>query len=130
MRSPCTDAAIAELRAAGVYDYELVRGGKHWQVQWALKDGARRFYVLPGTPSDWRSARNVRADIRRLLKADGLILAADPAGGATTTAVADPCATTRSAGADCRCPGGEGRWLSLTNPKIAWSQVVSDYEQG
>ncbi len=49
MRSPCTDAAIAELRAAGVYDYELVRGGKHWQVQWALKDGARRFYVLPGT---------------------------------------------------------------------------------
>ena len=73
MRSPCTDAAIAELRAAGVYDYELVRGGKHWQAQWARKDGARRFYVLPGTPSDWRSARNVRADIRRLLKADGLI---------------------------------------------------------
>ena len=78
MRSPCTDAAIAELRAAGVYDYELVRGGKHWQVQWALKDGARRFYVLPGTPSDWRSARNVRADIRRLLKVDGLILSAEP----------------------------------------------------
>jgi hypothetical protein len=78
MRSPCIDAAIAELRAAGVYDYELVRGGKHWQVQWVVKDGVRRFYALPGTPSDWRSARNVRADIRRLLKADDLITAPDP----------------------------------------------------
>ena len=48
MRSPCTDAAIAELRAAGVYDYELVRGGKHWQVQWARKDGARRFVCAAG----------------------------------------------------------------------------------
>jgi hypothetical protein len=30
-------------------------------------------YVLPSTPSDFRSAANVRADIRRILKADGML---------------------------------------------------------
>jgi hypothetical protein len=78
MRNPCIEAAIAELRDAGVYDYELARGGKHPQIHWGA-NGARRFYALPGTPSDWRSVQNVRADIRRILKADGCIPAAEPA---------------------------------------------------
>ena len=44
-----------------LYDYELVRGGKHWQVQWARKDGARRFYVLPGTP--WIGDQRVTCEL-------------------------------------------------------------------
>ena len=38
-------------------------------------NGARRFYIVPGTPSDRRSAQNVRSGIRRILKADGRITA-------------------------------------------------------
>jgi hypothetical protein len=76
LRNPCIDAAIAELRAVGVYDYKLARGGKHPQLHWGF-NGARRFYVLPGTPGDWRSVKNVRSEIRRILRADGLITTPD-----------------------------------------------------
>jgi hypothetical protein len=74
VRNPCLDAAIAELRDAGVYDYEVAHGGRHPQIHWSY-NGARRFYIVPGTPSDRRSAQNVRSGIRRILKADGLITA-------------------------------------------------------
>jgi hypothetical protein len=76
LRNPCIDAAIAELRAVGVYDYKLARGGKHPQLHWGI-NGARRFYVLPGTPGDWRSVKNVRSEIRRILRTDGLITTPD-----------------------------------------------------
>jgi hypothetical protein len=74
MRNPCIDAAITELRKAGIYDYEIAQGGKHPQIHWGA-NGTRRFYAVPGTPSDVRSVHNVRADIRRLLRADGLAAA-------------------------------------------------------
>jgi hypothetical protein len=77
MRNPCIDAAITELRKAGIYDYEIAHGGKHPQVHWGA-NGTRRFYAVPGTPSDVRSAHNVRADIRRMLRADGLTAAPKP----------------------------------------------------
>jgi hypothetical protein len=75
MSDECLDAAIAVLRSAGVYDYRLVRGSKHLQIHWEA-NGAPRFYVLPGTPGDWRSVHNVRAEIRRMLRDDGLLEAA------------------------------------------------------
>jgi hypothetical protein len=31
-------------------------------------------YSMPLTPSDWRSPNNVRADIRRILREDGLLV--------------------------------------------------------
>jgi hypothetical protein len=69
----CLNAAIAALKEAGVYDYQLVRGGKHLQIHW--KYGLEpRFYVLPVTPGDWRSVHNVRAEVRRMLRADGLLV--------------------------------------------------------
>jgi hypothetical protein len=37
-----------------------------------VNGGALRIYSIPGTPSDVRSPLNVRADIRRLLRADGV----------------------------------------------------------
>jgi len=71
-RNPCVDAAVAALKEGGVFDPQIVPGGKHLQVRWSHR-GGQRFYALPATPSDWRSPLNVRSDIRRMLKADGLI---------------------------------------------------------
>jgi hypothetical protein len=73
MSNPCLDAAIAALKEAGVYDYRLAPGGKHLQLHWEV-NGAARFYALPNTPSDWRSSHNVRAEVRRMLKADGALV--------------------------------------------------------
>ena len=47
VRNPCLDAAIAELRDAGVYDYEVAHGGRHPQIHWS-HNGARRFYIVRG----------------------------------------------------------------------------------
>ena len=58
MRNPCLEIALVELESAGIRGIERTYGGKHPQ--------------LPGTPSDVRSPLNVRADIRRLLRADGV----------------------------------------------------------
>jgi hypothetical protein len=65
MRNPCLEIALRELEAVGIRDVEQVRGGKHWQL---------RVYSLPGTPSDWRSSHNVRAEVRRMLREDGLLV--------------------------------------------------------
>ena len=73
MRNPCLDAALAELDAAGVRDYQLARGGKHLQVRWSVAGGVLRKMTIPGSPSDWRSPQNTRRDVRRLLREDGLI---------------------------------------------------------
>jgi hypothetical protein len=73
MSNQCLDAAIATLKEAGVYDCQLSRGGKHLQIHWAA-NGALRFYVLAGTPGDWRSVHNTKAEVRRMLKADGLLV--------------------------------------------------------
>jgi hypothetical protein len=70
-RNTCIDAVIVELRAVGI-DFEIVRGGKHVQVHWS-SNGARRFYVVPATSSDWRAVQNARAGIRRILRKEGLL---------------------------------------------------------
>src|SRR6516165_12229007 len=36
MRNACLDAALAELDAAGIRDYQLARGGKHLQLRWTV----------------------------------------------------------------------------------------------
>ena len=72
MRNPCLDAALAELDAVGIRDYQLARGAKHLQLRWAVA-GVLRMMTIPGSPSDWRSPQNTRRDMRRLLREDGLI---------------------------------------------------------
>jgi hypothetical protein len=74
MRNACVDAALGELEAAGVRDIEQARGGKHLQLRWRVNGHDLRLYSLPCTPSDVRSSRNVRADIRRLLREDGVLV--------------------------------------------------------
>jgi hypothetical protein len=73
MKNECLDAALEVLREAGVHGASVARGGKHLQVQWQV-NGRPRFYVVSGTPSDVRSVANTRADMRRMLRADGLLL--------------------------------------------------------
>ncbi|CCG41084.1 hypothetical protein [Magnetospirillum molischianum] len=61
------DAAIArELRAAGVDDYKVERGGKHPRL--VFGHAGRQFsYTLPGSPSDHRALLNMVHDLRGLL---------------------------------------------------------------
>jgi hypothetical protein len=75
MRNPCLEVALRELEAVGIRDVEQVRGGKHLQLRWQVNGHGLRIYSLPGTPSDWRSSHNVRAEIRRMLREDGLLVA-------------------------------------------------------
>jgi hypothetical protein len=72
VRNECLDSAIAMLKEAGIYDYRVVPGSKHPQLRWEI-NGQPRFYALPGSASDWRSSHNVRSDMRRILRDDGLL---------------------------------------------------------
>ena len=74
MRNPCLEIALRELEAVGIRDVEQVRGGKHWQLRWQVNEHGMRVYTIPGTPGDWRSPHNVRAEIRRMLREDGLLV--------------------------------------------------------
>lgn len=66
------DMVEEELGAVGV-KYTLEHGGKHLIVRWQ-HNGADRRHVMPASPSDSRrGVINSRADVRRILRADGLI---------------------------------------------------------
>jgi hypothetical protein len=73
MRNACLDAALAELDAVGIRDYQLARGGKHLQLRWTIAGHALRVLTIPLTPSDWRSPQNTRSDLRKLPRQDGLL---------------------------------------------------------
>jgi hypothetical protein len=73
MRNSCLDIALRELESAGIRDIEQVRGGKHLQLRWQINGHGLRVYTLPATPSDWRSPLNTRAEIRRMLREDGVL---------------------------------------------------------
>jgi hypothetical protein len=72
-RNPCLDVARAELESAGVRNFILVHGAKHPQLRWNINGHPLRILTLPGSSSDWRSPRNVRRDVRALLRLDGII---------------------------------------------------------
>jgi hypothetical protein len=80
MRNECLDAVISELNAVGVRDISHANGGRHRQLRWASPNGDPRvFNVSYGTTSsDHRSAANAHAEIRRMLKADGLLVDRPP----------------------------------------------------
>jgi hypothetical protein len=71
----CLAAALEELSLAGVRDIQHANGGRHRQLRWGGPNGATRFYnVSVGAPSDSRSVANTRANVRRILRADGLLI--------------------------------------------------------
>jgi hypothetical protein len=80
MKNECIAAAIAELSDHAVRDVEIVRGGKHYQVRWRVNAGPQRVITTPCTPGDWRDPENTRRDVRKILRADGVIgVKPDPA---------------------------------------------------
>lgn len=68
------EIVINELKQAAIREIEVVRGSKHHQVRWKVNGNAPRFITIPGSPSDWRWEQNLRADVRRMLRADGLLV--------------------------------------------------------
>lgn len=71
MSNECLDAAVAELNAVGITP-DIMHGGKHIQIRWQI-GGRDRMYVTAASPSDRRAHLNVRADMRRMLRKDGLL---------------------------------------------------------
>lgn len=78
MKNPCIDAALAALEEAGIRDVVVVPGGKHPQLQWRVNGRGLRVFTVAGSPSDWRAPKNTRTDIRKALRADGVLMAAAP----------------------------------------------------
>jgi len=66
----CLQAAQTELSSAGI-ESQVEARGKHQAIVWQV-GGERRHYIVPLSPSDHRAHLNVRSDVRRMLKADGL----------------------------------------------------------
>jgi hypothetical protein len=57
---------LAEAHELGAEELRVIQGGKHPRLVGRI--GERDFvYAFPATPSDWRSALNARAALRRLL---------------------------------------------------------------
>lgn len=65
----------SEFKLWGVDFATKIRGSNHVELVWrATPDKEERSYILASTPSDSRGWLNARADIRRLFRADGLVL--------------------------------------------------------
>jgi hypothetical protein len=81
MKNDCLDAVLSELHAAGVRDISHANGGRHRQIRWTGPNGDVRVYNVSfgTTSSDHRSAANARADVRRMLREDGLLVDRPPA---------------------------------------------------
>lgn len=78
-KNECMDAAVGVLSDAGITDVVRSYGGKHLQLRWTTPNGEPRLYSMAATPSDHRrAARNVRADVRRMLRQDGMLAVEEP----------------------------------------------------
>jgi len=77
----CIEAACAELRSVNI-EPTVRPTGKHAAVVWEHA-GKERTYHTSLTPSDWRAPLKVRSDLRKILRADGVIRDEQPpiAGG-------------------------------------------------
>jgi hypothetical protein len=80
MRNEELDAVTEQLRAAGIYHWTIASTGSgHLQVRWQTGGGTRSC-VVAATGSDHKGQHNACALVRRMLKADGLLVdQAEPA---------------------------------------------------
>ena len=56
----------------------IARGAKHPQLRGTTPRGELRVFAVPETPSDWRSAENVRHDPRKILRSDAMLATPKP----------------------------------------------------
>lgn len=73
----CIEAVCDEVRAVGC-EPTVRPSGKHAAITWTAA-GVERVYHTALTPSDRRAHLNARADVRRILRTDGLLTASDDA---------------------------------------------------
>lgn len=73
----CIEAACEELRAVGI-EPTVRHSGKHAAIVWSAS-GVERVFHTALTPSDYRAPLNVRSDVRRILRNDGLLVEESPA---------------------------------------------------
>jgi hypothetical protein len=67
--------ALRELKSHGIKPQHRSLGSGHMEIAWqATPDKEPRRIVLASTSSDWRARTNVRAEIRRFLRADNVSL--------------------------------------------------------
>jgi hypothetical protein len=78
MRNPCLAAALEELAKAGIRHPEVITSGKHLQLRWMTATEQPRMLTVPSTPSDWRAPENARNNVRRILRADGMLEIPEP----------------------------------------------------
>jgi hypothetical protein len=77
--NPGRDVVVAELHRAGVRDHMLVNGGKHQQVHWRVNGSEPRHITIPTSPSDRRWEQNLKHEVRKILREDGLLVGSVPA---------------------------------------------------
>ena len=64
-----------ELALYGIKPDVDTTGGNHVRISWQIPGKAKRSMTVANTGSDWRGPLNERANVRRLLREDGLELA-------------------------------------------------------
>lgn len=70
--NPCVQAIVGELDACRIPYTVEVSGGSHAKIKWQAGQH-KRLYFTGWSPSDWRAPKKARADVRRMLKQDGVL---------------------------------------------------------
>lgn len=74
-RNEALDFVTAELKARNIRYETQTNGANHIEIRWqTTPDKEVRRYFVPATPSDHRGRLNARAEVRRMLKQDGVKL--------------------------------------------------------
>jgi hypothetical protein len=66
------DAVLGVLAEAGIRDVTIAQGAKSTQLRWVV-NGQTRMVGLSISPSDRRALHNKKAEVRRMLRLDGLV---------------------------------------------------------
>jgi hypothetical protein len=75
MTSDLTEIAVAELRQYGIKPQVTQTNGGHIEIAWrVVPEKELRRVICAKTASDWRARMNIRAEVRRALRADNVTL--------------------------------------------------------
>jgi tellurite resistance-related uncharacterized protein len=70
--NPILNHAIFQLAEVGIRKPKVWKGGKHYRISWE-HHGEYRTLTVPLSPGDHRSQKNNAAQLKRILRADGLL---------------------------------------------------------
>jgi len=71
MRNLILKDALDQLKRVGIRP-EVWNGSKHIRLCWSALD-RNRYFTIPVSPGDYRTALNNRAQLKRILREDGLL---------------------------------------------------------